>query len=62
MMQQNNTDAKNADEMQLAFSHEELHSDDSVSLKLLSRVKWKLDLLILPIISMVYFFAQMVRL
>ncbi|KAJ5260497.1 hypothetical protein N7478_012102 [Penicillium angulare] len=60
-MPPNSTDAKNADEIQVAFSHEELHSDDDLSPRLLSRVKWKLDLFILPIISIVYFFAQMGR-
>jgi hypothetical protein len=60
-MPPNSTDAKNADEIQVAFSHEEPHSDDGISPRLLSRVKWKLDLFILPIISIVYFFAQMVR-
>ncbi|KAL5334218.1 hypothetical protein BJX70DRAFT_402812 [Aspergillus crustosus] len=52
-MQLNSPNAISADEIQLAFSHEELHSDDGVSPKLLSRVKWKLDLFILPLISMV---------
>ncbi|KAJ5984538.1 hypothetical protein N7481_006637 [Penicillium waksmanii] len=60
-MPPNSTDAKNADEIQVAFSHEELHSDDSLSPRLLSKLKWKLDLFILPIISIVYFFAQMGR-
>lgn len=60
-MPANSTDAKNADEIQVAFSHDELQSDDGISPRLLSRVKWKLDLFILPIISIVYFFAQMVR-
>lgn len=62
MMPPNNTDAKEADEIQAVFSHEELYSDDDVSLTLHSRLKWKLDLFILPIISLVYFFAQMVSL
>jgi hypothetical protein len=62
-MPSNSTDAsKHADEIQVAFSHEELHSDDDLSPKILSRVKLKLDLFILPLISIVYFFAQMVRL
>ncbi|KAJ5414610.1 hypothetical protein N7509_001237 [Penicillium cosmopolitanum] len=60
-MPANSTDAKNADEIQVAFSHDELQSDDGISPRLLSRVKWKLDLFILPIISIVYFFAQMGR-
>ncbi|CAI7650264.1 unnamed protein product [Penicillium manginii] len=61
-MPSNSTDAsKHADEIQVAFSHEELHSDDDLSPKILSRVKLKLDLFILPLISIVYFFAQMGR-
>lgn len=62
MMPSNNTNAKEADEIQVAFSHDEVNSDDDVSLVLNSRLKWKLDLFILPIISLVYFFAQMVSL
>lgn len=61
MMPSNNTNAKEADEIQVAFSHDEVNSDDDVSLVLNSRLKWKLDLFILPIISLVYFFAQMGR-
>lgn len=61
-MPPNSTDDKNVDEIQVAFSHEELRADDDLSPKLLIRVKWKLDLFILPLISIVYFFAQMVRL
>jgi hypothetical protein len=60
MMQANSTDAKDVDEIQVAFSHEELQYDEGISPRLLSRVKWKLDFFILPIISIVYFFAQMV--
>ncbi|KAJ8103704.1 hypothetical protein POJ06DRAFT_264536 [Lipomyces tetrasporus] len=59
-MPPNSTDAKVADETQAEFTHVELHSDD-VSLTIHSRLKWKLDLFILPIISIVYFFASMGR-
>lgn len=59
-MSPSGTDPKEANEIEAAYSHEEEHADDETSLQLNSRLRWKLDLFILPVISMVYFFAQMV--
>lgn len=60
-MSPRNMDAKKADEIEAADFPEEQHDDDEDSLKLNSILKWKLDLFILPVISVVYFFAQMVN-
>ena len=51
---------KDARELQAAYSLEGQEDEDEDSLQFNSRLKWKLDLLILPVISIVYFFAQMV--
>ena len=45
--------------LQASSSHEEII--EMIDPKLERRLKWKLDLFILPLISSVYFFASMVR-
>lgn len=51
---------KESQDVQACHSHEELHADADIPLSKHRKLKWKLDLLILPLISSVYFFASMV--
>lgn len=51
---------KDTDEIQAYHSHEEAHVDGDIPVSKHRKLKWKLDLFILPLISSVYFFASMV--
>lgn len=52
---------KESDAVQAHHSREEVPSENNFPLSKHRRLKWKLDLFILPLISSVYFFASMVR-
>ncbi|KUL91331.1 hypothetical protein ZTR_01835 [Talaromyces verruculosus] len=52
---------KDTDEIQAYHSHEEAQDDGDIPVSKHGKLKWKLDLFILPLISSVYFFASMGR-
>lgn len=60
-MMSESVQCKESEEVQAHHGHEEVHTENDIPLSKHRKLKWKLDLFILPLISSVYFFASMVR-
>lgn len=59
-MSSDSVERKESQDVEVCHNHEEVHVETDIPLSKHRRLKWKLDLLILPLISSVYFFASMV--